>query len=72
MPDIFKALASIAAWTLFIGAWLMVLITLIAMGIRGDLFSSEALGLKDAVAFALSMGGMVLAAVVMLIRKKLE
>ena len=72
MPDIFKALATIAAWTLFIGSWLMLLATSIAMGIRGDLFSSEALGMADAVAFALSMGGIVLAVVVMKLRKGLE
>jgi len=72
MPPIFKALASIAAWTLFIGAWLILLATSIAMGIRGDLFSSEALGLKDAVAFALSMAGIVLSVVVMKLRHMLE
>jgi hypothetical protein len=72
MPNIFKALTSIGAWMLFIGSWLMVLITLIAMGVRGDLFSSDALGLKDAIAFGLAMAGTVLAAVVVLIRKKLE
>jgi hypothetical protein len=72
MPPIFKALATIAAWALFIGAWLIILVTLIAMGIRGDLFSSEALGLKDAIAFALSIVGMVLSVVVMILRKKME
>ena len=72
MPQIFKALASISAWALFIGGWLIILVTLIAMGIRGDLFSSEALGLKDAVAFALSMAGIVLSVVVMKLRHMLE
>ena len=72
MPNVFKALTSIAAWTLFIGSWLMVLVTLIAMGVRGDLFSADALGINDAIAFALAMTGTVLAAVVVMIRKKLE
>jgi hypothetical protein len=47
-------------------------ITLTAMGIRGDLFSSDPLRLADAIAFALAAGMTFLAVATMLIRKKLE
>jgi len=72
MPDIFKALATITAWILWICGLATAIITLIAMGVREELFSSEALGLNDAVALALAAGMAFLAVVVMLIRKKLE
>ncbi len=72
MPNIFKALATITAWILWICGLAMAIITLTAMGIRGDLFSSEALKIADAVSFALAAGMTFLAVAVMLIRKKLE
>jgi hypothetical protein len=72
VPDIFKALASITAWILWICGLAMAVITLIAMSFRDVLFSSAALGLNDAVAFALAAGMVFLAVVVMLIRNKLE
>jgi uncharacterized membrane protein len=72
MPPIFKALATISAWTLFICGWLMLLGTTIGMGVRGDLFSTEVLKIGDAIAFALAGVGIVLAVVVMILRKKME
>ena len=72
MPPIFKALASISAWTLFICGWLMLLGTTIGMGTRGDLFSDEVLKIGDAIAFALAAVGIVLSVVVMRLRQKME
>jgi len=72
MPPIFKALASISVWTLFIGGWLMLLGTTIGMGIRGDLFSTEVLKIGDAIAFALAAVCVTLSVVVMRLRQMLE
>ncbi len=72
MPPIFKALATISAWTLFICSWLMLLGTTIGMGTRGDLFSDEVLKIGDAIAFALAAVGIVLSVVVMRLRQKME
>ena len=72
MPSIFKALASITALILWICGLAMAIITLIAMGVRDVLFSSDALELNDAVAFALAAGMVFLAVVVMRIRQKME
>jgi len=72
MPPIFKALASISAWVLFIGGWLMLLGTTIGMGVRGDLFSTDPLRLADAIAFALAAVCVTLSVVVMILRKKME
>jgi len=72
MPPIFKALASISAWTLFVCGWLMLLGTTIGMGTRGDLFSDEVLKIGDAIAFALAAVGIVLSVVVMRLRQKME
>jgi len=72
MPPIFKALATVTAWILWICGLAMAIITLTCMGIRGDLASSDPLRLADAAAFALAAGMTFLAVAVMLIRKKLE
>jgi len=72
MPSIFKALATITAWILWISGLLMALVTLICMGIRGDLFSTDVLQLADAAAFALAGGFAFLAVVVMRLRQKME
>ena len=72
MPDVFKVIASITAWLLWICGIALAIITLIAMGYREALFTSDALGINDAAAFALAAGMVFLAVVVMLFRHKME
>jgi uncharacterized membrane protein YjjP (DUF1212 family) len=73
MPDIFKALASITAWVLFILGWVTGLSAFTMGIISGRLFSTtETPPLILPVFFALGAAEAVLAVVVMLIRKKLE
>ena len=72
MISTFKVLASITAWLLWICGLALGIITLIAMGYRDVLFTSDALGRNDAVAFALAAGMVFLGVVVMLIRQKME
>jgi hypothetical protein len=72
MPPTFKGLASITAWILWISGLVMALATLICMGIRGDLFSTEALPMADAATFALAGGFAFLAVVAMRLRQKME
>ena len=72
MPPIFKALASIMAWGLWIGAWLMILSTLTSAIISGRLFGTEAPPMVFPVSLAVGLAFGIGAAVVMLIRKKLE
>ncbi len=72
MPDIFKALASITAWGLFIIAWIMGLSTFI-MGIaNGILYGDETVPIVYPAFFAVSIFCMVSAVVVMILRKKME
>ena len=72
MPDIFKALATITAWMLFICGWLMGLSTF-AMGlISGDLYGGGVPTLIYPVFFAVAAAEAVLAVVVMILRKKME
>jgi len=73
MPTIFRALATIIVWILWICALVMGFGTL-AMGIiRGDLFSTTAAPpMVYAAMFAVAGFYAIVAAVVMLLRKKLE
>ena len=74
MPDIFKALATITAWVLFIIGWVMGLSTLIGGIIGGYLYSGtgEAPPLVYPIFFAVAISSFVLAVVVMILRKKME
>ena len=72
MPPIFKALASITAWALFILGWVTGLSTLM-MGITtGCLYGSEPPPMVLAAMFALGAAELVLAVVVMRLRQKME
>jgi hypothetical protein len=73
MPPIFKALATIMAWILWICAFVLGFGTL-AMGIiRGDLFNADmAPPVVYAAMFAVAGFYAIVAAVVMLLRKKME
>ncbi len=72
MPPIFKALASISAWVLFICGMVMGFSTF-AMGvISGDLYGTEALPMGYPAAFAVAGFYAILAVVIMILRKKME
>jgi vacuolar-type H+-ATPase subunit I/STV1 len=72
MPPIFKALATIMAWVLWIVALVMG-ISAFAMGaIHGDLFGTEATPVSYAVFWAVAGFYAVAAVVIMVLRKKME
>ena len=72
MPDIFKALASITAWAMFIIFWVMGLSTFIMGLSTGVLYSSQGVPMTFPVFFAVSLAAGVGAVVVMVLRKKME
>lgn len=72
MPPIFKALASILVWTMWIVAWVIGLSTLIMGIVRGDLFGPQPPVMSYWAGFAVSLAWGVSAVVVMKIRKGLE
>ena len=72
MPSIFKALASITAWTFFIVSWVTGLSTFV-MGITtGALYGSEPPPIELQLGFALSIAWGLSAVVVMILRQKME
>jgi hypothetical protein len=72
MPPIFKALASIGAWILWICAFVMGFSTFIMGIVNGDLYGSEAAPMSYSVSFAVAAFYGVAAVVVMYLRKKME
>ncbi len=73
MPEKFKALTTIVAWTLFIVGWLVLLIGVLIMpSIEGTLFAGEAPPVIFWVAFASAIGTLTLSVVVMKLRQMLE
>ena len=72
MPPIFKALTSIMAWGLWIGAWLMILSTLTAAISSGRLFGTEAPPMVFPVSLAVGLAFGIGAAVVIRLRQKME
>ena len=73
MPDIFKALATITAWTLFIIGWVAGLSTFIGGIIGGGLYGgTEPPPMIFPAMFAVTLASFVLAVVVMVLRKKME
>ena len=71
MP-IFKALASITAWTMFIVFWVMGLSTFVMGLINGDLYGSEPAPMAYPVLFAVALAYGVGAVVIMRLRQKME
>ena len=71
MPDIFKALASITAWTLFIASWVTALCTLFSSIATGGLFGAEPPPMVVPVFFLVALAQAVSAVVVMILRKKM-
>ncbi len=73
MPDIFKALATILAWVLWISSLVMGFGTLIIGTIAGDLFNPGAVvPMVYPVEFAVAGFYAILAVVIMILRKKME
>ena len=73
MPPIFKALATIGAWTLFIVGWIFGLTTLIIAITKGVLFTVGAEGWAEVFAyFVLAIVCITLSVVVMRLRQKME
>ncbi len=72
MPPIFKALASITAWVLFINFWVSGLSTLMMSIVNGTLYGPEPPPMSVYAGFALSIASGVLAVVVMRLRQKME
>jgi len=72
MPDIFKALATITAWILFLCAMVMGLSTFIMGIINEDLFSSTPTPMAYPASFAVAAFYALAAVVIMILRKKME
>lgn len=72
MPNIFKALATIMAWLLWICCWVMGLSTLIMGIINERLFGSELTPMVFPASFAVALAFGVGSVVVMVLRKKME
>ncbi len=73
MPQIFKALATVGAWTLFIAGWLFALINLVVGILTGVLFTVGEKGAWEVFAyFVLAIVCVPLSVLVMKLRKKLE
>ena len=72
MPEKFKALASITAWTMFIVFWVMGLSTFLKGLISGALYGGEPVPLVIPVSFAVALAYGVGAVVVMRLRQKME
>ncbi len=72
MPNIFKALASITAWTFFIVSWVAGLSTLIMGIVNGQLFGAEPPPMLIQLGFLVSLAWGLSAVVVMRLRQKME
>ena len=72
MPDIFKALATILVWVLWICGMLMGFSLFILGIIHGDLYGSTVAPMEYWAGFSTSLAFGVGAVVVMILRKKME
>ena len=72
MPQSFKALATILAWTAFIISWIAGLTTTASAIVNGAMFSSEPMPFLYQLGWLSSMLWGVAAVVVMVLRKKME
>ena len=72
MPQIFKALASIMAWALWISSWLTIFGVLTGSIMSGCLFGTEPPPMVVPTFFAVALAQAVGAVVVMVLRKKME
>ena len=72
MPPIFKALATILVWILWISGLVMGFSTLVMGIINGTLYGSEPTPMSEVAGFAVALAYGVGAVVVMILRKKME
>jgi len=72
MPPIFKALATIMAWVLWIIALVMGFSTFIVGTISGDLYGAAELSMSYPATFAVAAFYALAAVVIMILRKKME
>lgn len=72
MPDIFKALATLSAWGLWIISWIIGISTAVMGIVSGHLYGDEEPGMIYPAMFAVSIFCAVSAVVVMVLRKKIE
>ena len=72
MPDIFKALATIMAWILWIVALVIGFSTFITGTISGDLYGTAELSMAYPATFAVAAFYALAAVVIMILRKKME
>lgn len=71
MPDIFKALATVSAWILFIVGMVMGFSTFIMGIVNEDLYGSEVLPMAYPAVFAVAAFYVLAAVVIMILRKKM-
>ena len=73
MPQIFKALATVGIWGLYVGSWLSALLAFIFGGIiKGYAFGTEPVPMVHSVTYLVSIGFAFAAGFMMVVRKKLE
>jgi hypothetical protein len=73
MPNIFKALASLSAWGLFVLGWFIIVINVVMGAIGGEYFNPAKVPSAEMGLFAgLGVASVVLAVVVMRLRQKME
>lgn len=72
MPQIFKALASITAWGLFVLGWVQIVINLIMGTITREYFTLKVPSWEMGLFAGLGIATLVLSVVVMRLRQKME
>lgn len=73
MPQIFKALATVGVWGLYVGGWLSAVLTFIFGGIiKGYAFGAEPVPMSHFAGYAIAIGFAFAAGFLMIVRKKLE
>jgi hypothetical protein len=72
MPDVFKALATVGAWILFICGMVMGFSTFITGIVNEDLYSSTSVPMIYPASFAVAAFYVLAAVVIMILRKKME
>ena len=73
MPQIFKALATVGIWGLYVGSWLSALLAFIFGGIiKGYAFGAEPVAMTYFASYVVSVGFAFAAGFMMIVRKKLE
>jgi hypothetical protein len=73
MPQIFKGMATVAVWGLYVGAWLSAVLNFIFGGIvKGYAFGAATPPMSYYTAYAICIGFAIAGGFMMLVRQKLE